>query len=1002
MSGTVQIVTVGAATATLRELIWNLRGDDPLCPVTVIVPSALAGATLRRGLSPNGLAGVRFTSLPQYIDGVLTAAGRSARRRTGARRRALVAHALGGSRWAAEVYPTGTLRMFDALLAELDDADLPPGEDLGAGDVLAVYRRYRSLLPPEEHLLPADNAAALVPPLGEPVVLHLPRRLTAAELRFCRALGDRLHVILGFTGEPNADIDTRQLSEAFTGWLTRAATLVPAPRPSRIELSVDIDAEEEIRQAVRRTLEHLTDETHRADRVALAYRSAIPYARLCHEQLTAAGLPHHVPQQRTLAQTVAGGVLLGFLALPDSDFSRPDMALWWASAPLRSTSGARVTATRWDRLSREAGATRGRRVWTTRLGDALERAREAIDDADTEQAEYRRRRVDDLSALLAEMAELFDAHDALAAATTWTEASLRCRGVLTRHLGGPQHVGRWASQSSGRADTTVFAEQAAYQSVTRVVTALAALDGTQPYDGLTSFRQVLDAELARPVRESSGLGRGVLVAPLADLVGADLDLLLVVGMTEGSFPPRAREHPILRDEARDRSGGALRTTADRRRAERRDFLTVLATAPTVILSHPAADLRSQRATHPAPWFREQVGPTPSPMSFTERTATAATVLNSNEYDVQLLLRHGSPATADHPLAAALPQLAAGLDAVAARATLVFGPWTGRVGPLDDDGSAASASGLQTYATCPHSYFLGKVLGVQDRDEPDDEASPLDVGTVVHHALEDFFGRHLGRSPNRPWTDTDLTVARDILDSHAARLADEGKAGRPLVWATTTRRMRRSVRRTLLADTRRRRSRRASPEAVELTFGLQDAAQPAVEVELANGATVALRGSIDRVDVHEDGSLTVLDWKTGKRDAYDALAKEPLNLVDRGRHLQLPLYAEAALAWHGRPAAVNAYYVFVDHGADELGGAVDENQQARLHDALQTLTFGVAEGLFPMNPGDDGYFGWTHCGFCPFDRLCPSSRRIQWDAIREDPALSDYVALTEPTVKEDAQ
>ena len=55
----------------------------------------------------------------------------------------------------------------------------------------------------------------------------------------------------------------------------------------------------------------------------------------------------------------------------------------------------------------------------------------------------------------------------------------------------------------------------------------------------------------------------MLVAPLADLVGADLDLLLVVGMTEGSFPPRAREHPILRDEARDRSGGALRTAAGR-------------------------------------------------------------------------------------------------------------------------------------------------------------------------------------------------------------------------------------------------------------------------------------------------------------------------------------------------------------------------------------------------------------------------------------------------------
>jgi len=175
MTATVRAVPVRAATATLRELVAELRGGDPLAELTVVVPSALAGATLRRGLFPSGLANVRFTSLPQYVDGVLTAAALSSGRRTGARRRALVAAALDGSPWRPP-HTTGTLRLWDALLAELDEAEVTG--DLGQPDVMAVHAAYRALLPEDERLLPAERAAAVLPGDGEPVVLHLPRRLT--------------------------------------------------------------------------------------------------------------------------------------------------------------------------------------------------------------------------------------------------------------------------------------------------------------------------------------------------------------------------------------------------------------------------------------------------------------------------------------------------------------------------------------------------------------------------------------------------------------------------------------------------------------------------------------------------------------------------------------------------------------------------------------------------------------------------------------------------------
>ncbi len=365
-------------------------------------------------------------------------------------------------------------------------------------------------------------------------------------------------------------------------------------------------------------------------------------------------------------------------------------------------------------------------------------------------------------------------------------------------------------------------------------------------------------------------------------------------------------------------------------------------------------------------------------------------------DVQLLLAAGTPALSSDRLPSVVPELATGLAAVAARSAGQLGPWTGRISALAELDNAFSATGLQTYAACPHSYLLGKVLRIRDQDEPDDEeASPLDIGVVVHEALEAFFRSHAGRSPDAAWIQAEHAAAHDVLDGFAANLAAEGKAGRPLVWANRLRQMHRGLRGTLLADDSYRRERRARPQKTELGFGLDDPAQPAVELQLPSGRTVSLRGSIDRVDVRDDGGLIVLDWTTGRSKDYKELAGDTPDLVGGGRHLQLPLYAEAAIAWYGQPADVDAFYVLVEQGAQRRGGAVDHEQRARLHEALDTLSGAASGGLFPMNPGEDGFFGWENCRYCPFDRLCPSSRGTQWEHVRSDPALAGYLAVTEP-------
>ena len=70
------------------------------------------------------------------------------------------------------------------------------------------------------------------------------------------------------------------------------------------------------------------------ERMAILYGAAEPYARLVHEQLGAAGIPHNGAAVRTLAESVLGRSLLGLLALPDRDFHRHDVMALLASAPV--------------------------------------------------------------------------------------------------------------------------------------------------------------------------------------------------------------------------------------------------------------------------------------------------------------------------------------------------------------------------------------------------------------------------------------------------------------------------------------------------------------------------------------------------------------------------------------------------------------------------------------------------------------------------------------------
>ena len=62
--------------------------------------------------------------------------------------------------------------------------------------------------------------------------------------------------------------------------------------------------------------------------------------------------------------------------------------------------------------------------------------------------------------------------------------------------------------------------------------------------------------------------------------------------------------------------------------------------------------------------------------------------------------------------------------------------------------------------------------------------------------------------------------------------------------------------------------------------------------------------------------------------------------------------------------------------------------------MATVVDGIEGGDFPANPGEEGFYGPSHCGYCDFNRVCPSSRVDLWEGVRKDDALHRYVELAE--------
>jgi ATP-dependent helicase/nuclease subunit B len=267
----------------------------------------------------------------------------------------------------------------------------------------------------------------------------------------------------------------------------------------------------------------------------------------------------------------------------------------------------------------------------------------------------------------------------------------------------------------------------------------------------------------------------------------------------------------------------------------------------------------------------------------------------------------------------------------------------------------SVSAIETYLDCPFKFFAQHVLKIDEEPEDQEVMDPRRQGHFVHDVFERFFAGWQSAG-HRAVTPANLDLAREMFTA----IVDRALERLPIAEA--------GLERTRLLG---------SPAAAGLGEAVlrMEAERPIAVVErllehkltgdftfaTADGPrTIALRGKADRLDLLEDGTFRLIDYKLGWPP-------------QRGRALQLPIYslcAEQRLAGHkGKNWQLGeaAYLAFKGQkrvvplfsNATDRAKVLAEAQQ-RLADTVDA----IERGEFPPTPDDV----WR-CETCSFAAVC---------------------------------
>jgi len=367
-----------------------------------------------------------------------------------------------------------------------------------------------------------------------------------------------------------------------------------------------------------------------------------------------------------------------------------------------------------------------------------------------------------------------------------------------------------------------------------------------------------------------------------------MKLVIVLGLADGVFPARHDSSSNLRDDERRALVDRQWDIAPDSRTRLLDELLLAyesfsLPSHTLALSRPLFD-ESGRALPASSFWRRVQGVLPN-LEPIPVDPNALTSLGSFDQMTSALLLHARSTRGElSPEFAGLYELIRTNNSLrqhAARAmtSLVYDNKPALAPDVikslyDSKRIFGSVSRLETFAACPFKHFARYTLGLDEQTTP--TLTRIELGSVYHSALEGLFrriidGEHSIDDDLAPiLTNLSELVATD-LESRVAIDESRSRFVRTLFEENLNDIVTRQ-RRTIGGGSLR-------PRRVEMSFGLESDDSGPLEIKTPKGRTVALRGKIDRIDVHPVGSqlvASVIDYKLTARnlswpEAYSGLA-----------------------------------------------------------------------------------------------------------------------------------
>ena len=678
---------------------------------------------------------------------------------------------------------------------------------------------------------------------------------------------------------------------------------VRAPADADRVYTVSRDREEELSE-IARDLKQSARDAHAPaaiDRTTIVFQRPLPYLYLARQVFGAAGVPYHAQDALPLAAEPFAAALDLVFTFVTARFTRASIVALLRSPHFRfSDNGTDIGPD-------DVAALSASLVQVRYLGER-ERLADLVRGWEADGPPRVRGRGG---------RPIAAARAALAAADAFALVDLAPASV---QLAGLQ---RFLLDSQRPPDLQVFDERHA-QARAAILQAIDALrvacvthdDRVRRFvDLVGSLRRWIEAQTFSPRTGTAGV-------QLVDAQAArycTADEVRLVGLIEGEWPERPRRNIFYPSWLLADLGWPKET--DRLAASRAAFQDLLR-LPTRWVALSSFSLENEAIVSPSSLLEEIDGAVPL---VRRKPAPRGRIFPAEALMYEPLV---------HSVFGADPK--AWLDQRQQRAPRDAAGFHGAAGTLAESTYAVSA--VERYLDCPFKYFAAHVLRLEEETDDDGTLSPQDRGRFLHAVFHDFFDRWQ-RDGHGAVTPATLDEALRAFEASTERLLDTlPRADR----APERVRLLGSAAASGLGERVLRMEAERPTPVVERLLEYRIDGEIVLEIDPAR-RRVILRGTADRIDLLADGTLRLIDYKSGK-------APKP------ARSIQLPMYAIAAgqrlEGYRGRTWTLGevGYLAFGERqpfvalkGRRDQEDAVADGQQ-RFLDAVA----GIERGEFPLD------------------------------------------------------